>query len=57
VPVDSTGAGDTFTAVLAVRLAEGESMESACLAANEAAGRSVTVRYVLPSIPYRTPAR
>jgi ribokinase len=57
VPVDSTGAGDTFTAVLAVRLAEGESMESACLAANEAAGRSVTVRYVLPSIPYRSLAR
>ena len=57
VPVDSTGAGDTFTAVLSVRLAEGESMESACRAANEAAGKSVAVRYVLPSIPCRTVAR
>lgn len=55
-PVDSTGAGDTFTAVLAVRLAEGASLEAACAAANEAAGRSVTVRYVLPSLPRRDAA-
>ena len=53
VPVDSTGAGDTFTAVLAVYLAEGASLPEACRAANEAAGRSVTVRYVLPSLPRR----
>jgi ribokinase len=52
-PVDSTGAGDTFTAVLAVRIAEGAGLADACRAANEAAGKSVTVRYVLPSIPYR----
>lgn len=52
-PVDSTGAGDTFTAVLAVHLAEGASLGEACAAANEAAGRSVTVRYVLPSLPRR----
>jgi ribokinase len=52
-PVDSTGAGDTFTAVLAVRLAEGSTLPDACRAANEAAGRSVTVRYVLPSLPRR----
>jgi ribokinase len=52
-PVDSTGAGDTFTAVVSVRLAEGETLSDACRAANEAAGRSVTVRYVLPSIPRR----
>ena len=52
-PVDSTGAGDTFNAVLAVRLAEGESLSDACRAANAAAAKSVTVRYVLPSIPYR----
>ena len=51
--VDSTGAGDTFTATLAVRLAEGESLPSACRAANAAAGYSVTVRYVLPSLPAR----
>lgn len=52
-PVDSTGAGDTFTAVLAVHMAEGTDLAGACRAANEAAGRSVTVRYVLPSIPSR----
>lgn len=51
--VDSTGAGDTFNGVLAVRLAEGESLRDACFAANEAAAKSVTVRYVLPSIPRR----
>ena len=49
--VDSTGAGDTFNAVLAVRLAEGEELREACVAANEAAAQSVAVRFVLPSIP------
>ena len=53
-PVDSTGAGDTFTATLAVRLAEGESLLDACRAANAAAGQSVTVRYVIPSLPRRS---
>ena len=51
--VDSTGAGDTFNGVLAVRLAEGASLRDACIAANEAAAKSVAVRYVLPSIPHR----
>ncbi len=51
--VDSTGAGDTFNGVLAVRLADGESLAEACAAANEAAAKSVTIRYVLPSIPHR----
>ena len=51
--VDSTGAGDTFNGVLAVRLAEGASLRDACIAANEAAAKSVAARYVLPSIPYR----
>ena len=51
--VDSTGAGDTFSAVLAVRLAEGESLRDACVAANAAAAEEVTVRYVMPSIPRR----
>ena len=50
--VDSTGAGDTFNGVLAVRLAEGEALPAACAAANEAAAKSVASRYVLPSIPY-----
>ena len=53
--VDSTGAGDTFNAVLAVRLAGGEEIPEACRAANEAAAKSVTVRYVLPSIPRMVP--
>ena len=52
--VDSTGAGDTFNGVLAVRLAEGAPLRDACIAANAAAAQSVAVRYVLPSIPYRS---
>ena len=51
--VDSTGAGDTFNAVLAVRLAEGASLRDACVEANAAAARSVAVRRVLPSLPRR----
>ena len=51
--VDSTGAGDTFNAVLAVRLAEGETLHDACVAANEEAARSVAVKYVMPSLPRR----
>ncbi len=51
--VDSTGAGDTFNAVLAVRLAEGESLREACEAAVAEAARSVAVRYVMPSLPRR----
>lgn len=51
--VDTTGAGDVFTATLCVRLAEGEAIEDACRAANAAAAESVTKRYVMPSIPFR----
>ena len=51
--VDSTGAGDTFNAVLAVRLAEGDELREACIAANEAAAQSVAVKYVMPSLPRR----
>ena len=51
--VDSTGAGDTFNAVLAVCLAEGETLRDACVAANAAAAQSVSVKYVIPSLPYR----
>lgn len=51
--IDTTGAGDTFTAVLAVRLAEGESLRDACAAANAAAAASVSIRHVMPSIPFR----
>ena len=51
--VDSTGAGDTFNAVLATRLAEGETLHDACVAANAAAAQSVAVKYVMPSLPKR----
>ena len=51
--VDTTGAGDTFSAVFAVRLAEGEALRDACIAANAAAAEEVTMRYVMPSIPRR----
>ena len=51
--VDSTGAGDTFSAVLAVRLAEGEGLRDACAAANAAAAEEVAARYVMPAIPRR----
>ena len=51
--VDSTGAGDTFNAVLAVRLAEDETLHDACVAANAAAAQSVAKCHVLPSLPYR----
>ena len=51
--VDSTGAGDTFNAVLAVRLAEDEPLREACVAANAAAAQSVAVKYVMPSLPRR----
>lgn len=52
--VDSTGAGDTFTGVLAVRLLEGEALAAACRAANEAAAQCVAARYVIPAIPRRS---
>ena len=52
--VDSTGAGDTFTGVLAVRLVEGEALAAACQAANEAAAQCVAARYVIPAIPRRS---
>lgn len=52
-PVDTTGAGDTFNGALAVCLAEGMDMETACRYATVAAGISVTKHGVLTSIPYR----
>jgi len=52
--VDSTGAGDTFNAVLAVRLADGETLRDACVAANAAAAQSVAAKYVMPSLPFRS---
>lgn len=51
--VDTTGAGDTFNGVLAVCLAEGLDMTTACKYAVVASGTSVGRRYVLNAIPYR----
>ena len=42
-----------FNAVLAVRLAEGECLRDACIAANAAAAQSVAFKYVMPSVPRR----
>ena len=51
--VDTTGAGDTFNGVLAVCLADGMDLESACKYAVTASGLSVTKPYVLNSIPQK----
>lgn len=50
-PVNTTGAGDTFNGVLAVLLAEGKDIETACKYAVLASGISVTKKGVLNSIP------
>lgn len=50
--VDTTGAGDTFNGVLAACLANGKTLQESAETANRAAAKSVTIRYVLPSIPY-----
>ncbi len=50
---DTTGAGDTFNAALAVALTEGKSLENALAFANVAASISVTRHGVVPSIPFR----
>jgi ribokinase len=50
---DTTGAGDTFSAALAVALAEGKSNVDAVDFANKAAGHSVAVEGVVESIPTR----
>ena len=49
--VDTTGAGDTFSGVLAACLARVVDLEAAAVEANAAAARSVTAPYVLPAIP------
>ena len=51
--VDTTGAGDTFNGVLAVCLAEGMELVSACKYAVAASGISVGRKGVLDAIPYR----
>ena len=51
--LDTTGAGDIFSGVLAACLARGLSLEESATEANAAAARSVTARHVLPAIPRR----
>lgn len=51
--VDTTGAGDTFNGALAVFIAEGYDIETACKYAVTASSLSVTKKYVLDSIPNR----
>ncbi len=51
--VDTTGAGDTFSGVLAVCIAEGMNIEQACRYAVAAAGLSVGKNYVINAIPCR----
>jgi ribokinase len=51
--VDSTGAGDAHTAALAVALAEGLPLERAAQFAAAAGALAVTVREVVPALPYR----
>ncbi|MHB8895503.1 MAG: ribokinase [Candidatus Geothermincolia bacterium] len=51
--VDSTGAGDAFTAGLAVALCEGMCLEEATVFANAAGARAVMVLGAQPSMPSR----
>lgn len=51
---DSTGAGDAFTAALAVGLCEGRPIESAAIFASAAGSHAVTVRGVIDALPMRS---
>jgi ribokinase len=53
VPVDTTGAGDTFAGALAVAIGEGLPLDKAIAFANAAASISVTKYGVVESIPSR----
>lgn len=49
--VDTTGAGDTFNGVLAVCIANGLDLQTACERANVASAIKVARKYILDSIP------
>lgn len=51
--VDTTGAGDCFSAALAVAIGEGKPFTEAAEFAQKAAAKSVTKAYVMPSLPFR----
>ncbi|MCO5330226.1 MAG: ribokinase [Ilumatobacteraceae bacterium] len=52
-PVDTTGAGDTFSGTLCARLALGEELTTALRAASAAGALCTTRAGAVPSIPYR----
>ena len=49
--IDTTGAGDTFTAALMIRLCDGEKMENAIRYATVAAGICVSRKGGISSVP------
>ncbi|WP_308799006.1 ribokinase [Agromyces silvae] len=49
--VDTTGAGDSFTAALAVSLAEGRTLAEAAAYAARAGAHAVTIAGVIPALP------
>ena len=51
--VDTTGAGDTFTAALAVAVLQGRSLSDSVQWASNAAALSVARNYVMPGLPTR----
>jgi ribokinase len=51
--VDTTGAGDSFTAALAVALAEGRDLRQAAEFAAAAGAHTVTIAGVIPALPTR----
>ncbi|MFJ1652331.1 ribokinase [Streptomyces sp. NPDC088337] len=51
--VDTTGAGDSFTAALAVALAEGQPLDRAARFAAAAGAHTVTIAGVVPALPTR----
>jgi ribokinase len=52
--VDTTGAGDSYTAALAVSLAEGRPLAEAARFAAAAGAHAVTIAGVIPSLPTRS---
>ena len=55
--VDTTGAGDSFTAALAVALAEGQPIDAATRFAARAGAHTVSIAEVIPALPHRDDLR
>ena len=51
--VDTTGAGDTFNAALAVAVSEGKTLREAIVFATNASAHSVAIPHVMQSLPTR----